>query len=185
MTAPDRRPAGAGVAARAIAAGVCLVAAVPPWGWWPLAIIGVALLDGLIADQPALVRFRRTWLVAAVWLFPGMVWMWDLTAPGYVIASVTYAAYFGLAAAATPPGAGRRVALPGAIAAAEVARWAWPFGGVPLATIPMGQAAGPLADVVRVAGPVLLVMVVVVAGQALASAARREARPALAGLGVV
>lgn len=173
------------VAVRALVAGLCLVAAVPPWGWWPLAVVGVALLDGLIADQPAWTRFRRTWLVAAAWLYPGMVWMWDLTPPGYLIAGAAYAAYFGLAAAVTPPGAGRRVALPGAVALAEVARWAWPFGGVPLATIPMSQADGPLAEVVRLAGPVLLVIVVVVAGQALAAAVARSWRPAAAGVAVV
>lgn len=173
------------VTLRALLAGLCLVAAVPPWGWWPLAIVGVALLDGLLADQPAFTRFRRTWVVAATWLYPGMVWMWDLTPPGYLVAGAAYAAYFGVAAALTPPGAGRRVALPGAVALAEVARWAWPFGGVPLATIPMGQAAGPLAEVVRLAGPVLLVVVVVVAGQALAAAVGRQWRPAGVGTAVV
>lgn len=166
---------------RCVAAGLAIVASVPPWGFWPLAIVGIALLDDLIRDQPARRRFGRTWLVCVVWLAIGMVWMWDMTPPGYVIASITYAAYFGVAAALVPPGAGRRVALPGAIALAEAIRWAFPFGGVPLATIPHGQVAGPLAEVVRVAGPLLLVAVTVVAGQALASAVRREHRSA--GLG--
>jgi len=193
MTAPapavvhDRTgpPSRLGTAARCVLAGLLIVAAVPPWGWWPLAIVGIAVLDRLIADQPRIVRFRRTWLVAAAWLLPGMVWMWDMTAPGYLIAVAAYSAYFGVAAAASPPGPGRRVALPGAIALAEAARWAWPFGGVPLATLPLGQAAGPLAPIVRIAGPVLLVMVVVVAGQALAALARREHGAAARGALVV
>jgi apolipoprotein N-acyltransferase len=170
---------------RCVAAGLALVAAVPPWGWWPLGVVGVALLDGLIADQPRGARFRRTWLSCAVWLSIGMVWMWDLTPPGYVVAFVVYAAYFGLAAALVPPGTGRRVALPGAVALAEAVRWAFPFGGVPLATIPQGQVGGPLAQVVRVAGPILLVVVTVVAGQALAAAVRREHRVASWGTAVV
>ncbi|MGY6501949.1 MAG: apolipoprotein N-acyltransferase [Acidimicrobiales bacterium] len=170
---------------RCVAAGLALVAAVPPWGWWPLGIVGVALLDGVIADQPWRARFGRTWLVCAVWLSIGMVWMWDMTPPGYLVAFALYAAYFGLAVALTPPGRGRLVALPGAVALAEATRWAFPFGGVPLATIPHGQVAGPLAEVVRVAGPVLLVMVTVVAGQALASAWRRQHRAAGIGTAVV
>ncbi|MFP4512423.1 MAG: apolipoprotein N-acyltransferase [Acidimicrobiales bacterium] len=170
---------------RCVVAGLAVVASMPPWGWWPLAIVGIAMLDQLIADQPAAARFRRTWLMAAVWLSIGMFWMWDMTPPGYLVAFSTYAAYFGLAAVATPPGAGRRIALPGAVGLAEAIRWAFPFGGVPLATIPQGQVAGPLAEVVRVAGPVLLVMVTVIAGQALASAVRRRPRSAGIGTAVV
>jgi apolipoprotein N-acyltransferase len=167
-----------------VAAGLAIVASIPPWGWWPFGIVGIAMLDLLVADQPALTRFRRTWLVCVVWLSIGMVWMWDLTPPGYVIASVSYAAYFGVAVALVPPRRGRRLALPGAIALAEALRWAFPFGGVPLATIPQGQVAGPLVDVVRVAGPLLLVIVTVVLGQALAAAIRREHNTAAMGTAV-
>jgi apolipoprotein N-acyltransferase len=183
--AAPTRPSAVPVWVRCVLAGVALVAAVPPWGWWPLGIIGIAMLDGLIADQPARRRFRRTWLVSAVWLSIGMFWMWDMTPPGYVVAFVAYAGYFAVAAALVPPGRGRRIALPGAIALAEGIRWAFPFGGVPLATIPQGQVAGPLAEVVRVAGPMLLVMVTVVAGQALAAALRRERDAAGIGTAVV
>lgn len=171
-------------AARCVAAGLCLAAALPPWGWWPLAFVGIAVLDGLIADQPARVRARRTWLASVVWLGIGMVWMWDLTAPGFVVAAVLYAAYFAAAVAAVPSDpVGRRLGLPAAFVAAEAFRWAFPFGGVPLATIPQGQVAGPLAEVVRVAGPLLLVAVTVVVGQALAALVHRRWRPALAGVG--
>ena len=170
---------------RCVAAGLALVASIPPWGWWPLGIVGVALLDALIADQPRWARFRRTWLVCVVWLAIGMFWMWDLTPPGYVVAFAAYAGYFAAAVALIPSGTGRRIALPGAIAVAEGLRWAFPFGGVPLATIPQGQVGGPLAEVVGVAGPLLLVMVTVVAGQALAAAVRREHTAAGVGTAVV
>ena len=181
---PADRIASLPVAVRCVVAGLLICAALPPWGWWPLAWVGIALLDLLVADRPAGSRFRRTWLVALAWLAPGMLWMWDLTPPGYLVASVTYAAYFGLAVAATPPGRGRLVGLPAAFVLAEATRWAWPFGGVPLATIPQGQVAGPFAEVVRVGGSLLLVAVTVVAGQAVASLLRRSWRPAAVG-GVV
>ncbi|MDP6076900.1 MAG: hypothetical protein QF638_01820, partial [Acidimicrobiales bacterium] len=51
----------------AVAAGLLLAASVPPWGWWPAAFVGIALLDQLIAGQPAVVRFRRTVLATAAW----------------------------------------------------------------------------------------------------------------------
>jgi apolipoprotein N-acyltransferase len=160
----------------ALTAGVCLAAAVPPWGWWPAAFVGMALVDRLLAGQPARRRFGRMWLVAAAWLYPGMLWMADLTLPGYVVAAALYSAYFGLAAVLTPPDRGRRLVLPGAVALAELARWSFPFGGVPLATLPMGQVDTPWAIVVRVAGPLALVVLVVVAGQAISAALDREWR---------
>lgn len=159
---------------RALAAGLCLAASVPPWGWWPLAFVGIALLDRLIAGQSWGHRFRRTWLVAAAWLFPGMLWMWDLTKPGYVIAGALYAAYFGVAAALCPPGRARWIALPGAFLLAEVARWTFPFGGVPLANLALSQAAAPLGQTARVAGAYLVVVLVVTGGIALSAAWSRH-----------
>jgi apolipoprotein N-acyltransferase len=164
------------VAARCALAGLCLAAAVPPWGWWPLAFVGIALIDRLLAGRPAPSRFRRMWLVTACWLYPSTIWMVDLSAPGYVVAQAVYAAMFGLLAMAVPPNRGRRLALPGAIVLAEWWRWTWPFGGVPLSTIPMGQVDSPLAPVVRTLGPLLLVAVVVAIGVALSAALDRAWR---------
>jgi apolipoprotein N-acyltransferase len=162
---------------RGALAGLLLAASVPPWGWWPLAFVGIALLDRLVADQPAIVRFRRTWLVCAFWLYPAMLWMFDLTPPGYVIAGGAYAAYFGVAVAACPPGRARWLALPGAFVLAELARWSFPFGGVPLATLPQSQADGPLLALARVGSSLLLVAVVVIIGIALSAAWQRAWRP--------
>src|SRR5687767_15458495 len=92
--------------AHAASAGLAIAAALPPWGWWPLAFVGLALFDRLIADQPVRARFKRGWLAAACWLLPGMLWMWDLTPPGYVIAVAFSSALFGAAAAVAPAGPG-------------------------------------------------------------------------------
>lgn len=162
------------LALRCIGAGLLIALSVPPLGWWPLAFVGIAMLDRLIADQPWQARFRRTWLVVAAWLYPSMLWMFDLTPPGYVIACASYAAYFGVAMMAIPPGRARWVALPGAFVLAEQARWSFPFGGVPLSTLPMSQADAPLGFVVRAAGPLLLVAVVVLGGIALSAAWKRQ-----------
>lgn len=166
------------LAGRCVLAGLCLVASVPPWGWWPLAFVGVALLDGLLAGAPRWSRFRRGWLVAAAWLFPGMVWMWDLTPPGYLVAGAVFSGYVGLACMAVPPNRGRRFALPGALVVAELARSSFPFGGVPLATLAMGQADSPLAPAARLGNALLLALLVGVGGVGLATLAQRRWRPA-------
>jgi apolipoprotein N-acyltransferase len=167
------------VVGKAAVAGLLLAGSLPPWGWWPLAFVGLALLDRLIADQPAWTRFRRGWLVAAALLFPSLSWLFAFTAPGYVIASAYYAALFGLACMACPPSApGRWIALPGAWMLAEADRGRWPFGGVPVSRLAMGQVDSPLASVVRVGGPLLLDLVTVAVGVALAAALARRWRTA-------
>jgi apolipoprotein N-acyltransferase len=164
---------------------VLLCASVPPWGWWPLAFVGIAVLDQLIAGQPWKVRWRRTWLASAFWLYPSLLWMFDLTPPGYVIAAGGYAAYFATAMALCPPGRARWIALPGAFALAELARWSFPFGGVPLSTLAMSQADAPLAMTARIGGALVLVLLVVAVGVALSAAWERAWKPAASALAVV
>jgi apolipoprotein N-acyltransferase len=95
------------------------------------------------------------------------------------------AAMFGVLAMAVPAGPGRRLALPGVFVLGELWRWSWPFGGVPLATIPMGQVDSPLAPVVRTLGSLLLVALVVAVGVAISALAERSWRPVAAVAAVV
>jgi apolipoprotein N-acyltransferase len=166
----------------AVATGAITALALPPWGWWPLAFVGLVGLDRLIADANRWTRFRRGLLVGLGLYVPSLAWMIDLTAPGYVVAACFYAALLGMAAALVPAEApGRWLALPGAIALTELLRWSWPFGGVPLSSLAVGQVAGPLAAVLRIGGALLLVEATVIVGVALSAALSR--RWLAAGLG--
>jgi apolipoprotein N-acyltransferase len=179
MSARRRDPvAGAAL----VGAGLLVAFSLPPWGWWPLAPIGIAILDRLLAGRPARSRFARGWLFAVGWLPLGMWWMWYLSAAGWIVASAAYAAYIGAACAVSPPGRWRRLALPAAITVAEAIRWSFPFGGVPLASLAISQVAGPLAPVVRVGGALLLTWLTLVVGVSLSALSERAFRPALAGL---
>jgi apolipoprotein N-acyltransferase len=162
---------------RALAAGLLLAASLPPFGWWPLAFAGLVMLDRLIADRPVWSRMRRGWLVAAAMLFPTLSWLITFTAPGYVIAAGYYSAVFALACMACPPTApGRWIALPGAWMLAEAFRGRWPFGGVPVSRLAMGQIDSPLVYVARIGGTLLLDLVVVVVGIAFAAVFARHWR---------
>jgi apolipoprotein N-acyltransferase len=158
----------------ALGAGALVAAALPPWGWWPLAIVGVACLDALLAGQPARRRAMRGALFGIGWLAPGMGWMWFLTAPGYGVAVAMFSTFVALALLLVPPDRGRRLGLVAALAMAEAVRLRWPFGGVPLATIAVSQAAGPLRDVARLGGVIALGMVSSSSAMALAAAWRRQ-----------
>lgn len=172
-------------AAVAVAAGLLLAASLPPWGWWPLAFGGLVLVDRLLADQPLRARLRRGCLVGVALLAPSLWWMQDLTVPGYGIAVVVYAVVLGGALALCPPGRWRWLALPGAWMLAEAVRASWPFGGVPLSTLALGQVAGPLAPVARVGGWLLLSGVTVAVAVALAAALARRWSAAGAAAAVV
>ena len=87
-----------------VASGVALCLSLPPFGFWPLAIVGLVGLDRLIANQPAGHRFRRGWLVAMGCFVPSLSWMTALTPPGYVIACAAYAGMLGVGVMAAPPG---------------------------------------------------------------------------------
>jgi apolipoprotein N-acyltransferase len=63
----------------------------------------------------------------------------------------------------------RAIVGPLAHTLAEALRFSFPFGGVPLATLAISQAASPLATIVRVGGPLLLTYVVLQIGFLLAN----------------
>ncbi len=170
------------VLVRCIAAGATIAVSIPPFGWWPLAFLGVAQWDLLLAHQPARRRFRRSWLITAAWLFPMMLWMFDLTPPGYIIAGVSYAGFFAVLTLAVPADrpVARRIALVAAISVGELWRWTWPFEGVPLATLAQSQGAAPLAQAARLVNAIGVVALVAVGGVALSAAYERRFR--LAGI---
>jgi apolipoprotein N-acyltransferase len=170
----------------AFGAGVLLALSVPPVGWWPLAFAGIALLDHAVDGAPAWSRFRRTGLAMAALFLPTLFWMQFLTLPGYFVAVGLYSAMFATAMALCPPTrTARWIALPGLWTLVEAARGRWPYGGQPLSTLAQGQIGGPLAPIVRLGGPLLLIGVTVVAGVAVAAASRRAWRAAGVALAVV
>lgn len=166
-------------------AGLLLAGATPPWGFWPLAFPGIVLMDHVLGDAARSHRFRRAWVVWFALFLPSLFWMKDLTAPGYVIASVAYAGLLAAGTMAAPAGPWRFLAYPGGVVVAEWVRFRWPFGGVPLSNLAIGQVAGPLAPVLRLGGALLLVGVTVAVGSALAAAWKREWRVCAGMAGVV
>lgn len=142
-------------------AGGLVSFSLPPWGWWPLAFIGIALAGSTLKASSH--NWRSQFGLAAIfatgWFAPGMAWMWFLTPPGYLISFGLFAIFHGVAAAVCA-----RTTRPTAHAVAhtlaEALRFSFPFGGVPLASLAISQASSPLATIVRVGGPLLLTFVV-------------------------
>jgi len=86
------------------------------------------------------------------------------------------------AAVLVPPERGRLCSFVGAFTLLEAVRMTWPFGGVPLGGVFLGQAGGPLLVVARLGGPLLLTALVWLGGAALGELVINGHR-ALAGAG--
>src|SRR3954452_8239407 len=115
-------------------------------------------------------------------MFVGMAWMWFLTIPGYIAAAAIFAGFHALAALVAPTGRWRLLGRPAAHTLAEALRFAFPFGGVPLASLGISQAAGPLLPIVRIGGVILLTLVTFQLGFVLGAIVQRDAgRTALIG----
>jgi apolipoprotein N-acyltransferase len=114
-------------------------------------------------------------------LAPGLFWMSEFSAPGYVLAVLIEVTLLTICVVAVPPGRGRLLGLPAALLLAEALRGIWPFGGVPIATIAQTQIGGPLSQAARAGGGLLVAAAVAAAGVALWALARRRLRPAAVG----
>src|SRR3954469_14933164 len=174
--------------ALALGGGFVVALAMPPWGFWPLAIIGVALFE--LALGPAPTRAGAWWrgfLFGLAWLSMGMGWMSQLSWPGYIAATISFAGFHGVASLVSPTGRWRVIGRPAAHTLVEALRFSWPFGGVPLASLGISQAGGPLIVIARVGGVILLTWVVFQLGFALGAIVesapqRRSNWPAFGGI---
>ena len=174
-----------------LGAGAVTAFSLPPWGWWPLSYLGIALFAWISrsASQRPRDQFMLGMVFALGWFAPGMGWMWFLTPPGYLIAVLLFAAFHGVAALITSRSEHPTLTGPLAHTLAEALRFSFPFGGVPLASLAVAQASSPFVGLSRIGGPLLLTYVVWQIGFVLArwpfATPRRHVPIALAGLIVV
>jgi apolipoprotein N-acyltransferase len=180
VSVPARRGS---TALPALVAGGLLALSLPPWGWWPLGPAGAALLYWRLAGQRARTRMWAGWLAGLGCYGPGLMWSRAFNWYGAALLIVLEALFFAAAALCTPPLRGRAPAFVAAGTLAEAARMTWPFGGLPLGGVFLGQADGPLLQLARLGGPLLLTAGVWAGGTGLATivsglASRRSGRRA-------
>jgi apolipoprotein N-acyltransferase len=162
------------IAARGLAAGLLVTLGLPPFGWWPLALAGIAVLvrgqDRITGRRP---RLTLGVAFGLGFLGPGLWWMTEFSLPGWLLASLLEAAIVAVAVAVVPA---RSWLLPATLLLADAFRGIWPFGGVPIATVFDSQVGGPLLQAARLGGGLLVTVLVVLTGLALA---RRRLGPLL------
>jgi apolipoprotein N-acyltransferase len=172
-TRKERRRGWRGVAGRGLVAGLLLTASLPPFGWWILGLAGAALLaDTLVRVDGWRMRLLAGATAGLTLYAVGWFWMSEFSAPGYAIAVLIEIAILSLASVTVARG--RLWAVPAALVLAEYARDHFPFGGVPLAGLPLGQVGGPLAPAARLGGQLLVVALIgAIAVAAVAAIGRR------------
>ncbi len=149
-------------------AGLLICAALPPWGWWPLAPVGIALWLHLLGGRSRRDRALLSWAVGVGWFAPSTLWMWGLTGPGWVAAVlIGWGPMTAAIGAVTPPDRRRLVVLPAAIVIFEWFHSHAPFGGVPLSLLSMTQTRAPMLSVATVGGTLALSGAVALVGMAL------------------
>lgn len=173
---------GGSLVVGSLVAGLSLCFALPPWGWWPLAPIGIALWLHVLADRPRRQRAMSGWLVGVAWFGPSTLWMAELTLPGYIAGVLV--AWGGMVAVvgALCPGDRRRiVALPALLVGFEWFHTHAPFGGIPLSMLATTQTRAPLLPVARLGGVLLLGLAVSATGSVIYLLGRRRFRSAAIG----
>lgn len=152
----------------ALVAGLLICFALPPWGWWPLAIIGIAVWVHLTGQTVSRWdRFLTSAVVAIAWFAPSTLWMFKLTAPGYVLGvPLGWGIMAGVAGMLIPADRRRYLALPAALVFFEWFHSHAPFGGVPLSMLSYTQGKGPLLDAARIGGTLFVGLLVSLLGVA-------------------
>ena len=151
-----------------VVAGLLLTAALPPFGWWPLALAGAALLAHVVRDRGWRGRALLGFLTGLGFLVPGLFWMSEFTAPGFVVGCIFLSSFWAAALALTPSGRWAVLGLPAALVLLEATRDGFPFEGVPVAMLAQTQVGGPAMQAGRLGGPLLIAAAVGGAGAAIA-----------------
>ncbi|MHB8221214.1 MAG: apolipoprotein N-acyltransferase [Acidimicrobiales bacterium] len=150
-----------------VVAGVLLALSLPPWGWWPLAFVGAGLLYWRLGGLRRRARLLSGWTAGLGCYVVGLWWTGSFNVYGAAVLMGAEALSMGVAALLVPPVRGRIPAFAGAFTLLEYVRMTWPFGGLPIGGVFLGQAGGPLLGTARLGGPLLLTAVVWTGGAGL------------------
>ncbi len=160
------RPGRGRVALPALASGLGLALSLPPWGFWVLAFPAAGILWWRLGGLRPRTRLWAGWLAGLGCYIPALAFARSFTLAGGVVLIALESLFVAVACLAVPrgPAVARALAFPAAMTLAEAVRQTWPFGGLPIGGVFLGQAGGPLLGVARLGGPLGLTLAVYIGG---------------------
>jgi apolipoprotein N-acyltransferase len=158
-----------------ILAGILCTLSVPPFGLWPLGVAGLAVLAfslGQYPNGPTRKQRVRTATFFGLALYgPSLWWMAAFSLPGAIFVAALESAITALVFAFLPRKHAASL-MPVGIVLADSLRSLWPFGGLPLGGLDLGQASGPIARSAAYGGRLLVIGLAACLGAAIATFAR-------------
>jgi apolipoprotein N-acyltransferase len=154
----------------ALAAGLLLAAASPPYGLWPLAFASPALLVVALSRRSLRAAFVIGLVFGLAFFFPLVAWVINLAWFAWVALAIALALIFAVFVVAQRLLLNLRwwpLAVAGWWVAAEAFRDRWPWGGFPWGRLAMSQAGAPTQGWAAIAGPPAVTFMVALVGASL------------------
>ncbi|MQA80252.1 MAG: apolipoprotein N-acyltransferase [Streptosporangiales bacterium] len=163
--------------ALAATAGALTLLTMPPRGLWLFLPAGIALLTLAVHGASWRARLLVGATAGATFFGPGLFWLTSFNAIGYVAVVAVEAGLFAGAMILVPGRHRGWWTVPAALVLLETVRARFPFGGLPLPGLALGQVDGPFAAAAGLGGSLLVAALPAVAGTALVAPilARRRA----------
>ena len=154
----------------AVAAGLLLAGAFPPYGGWPLAFVSPALLVVALQGRSLRAAFTVGLLFGLAFFIPLVAWVINLAWFAWIALAIASALIFAVFTVAQRLLLNLRwwpLAVAGWWVAAEAFRDRWPWGGFPWGRLAMSQAGIPTQGWAAIAGPPALTFMVALVGASL------------------
>ena len=154
----------------AVAAGLLLAAAFPPYGGWPLAFVSPALLVVALQGRSLRAAFTVGLLFGLALFIPLVAWVINLAWFAWIALAIASALIFAVFTVAQRLLLNLRwwpLAVAGWWVAAEAFRDRWPWGGFPWGRLAMSQAGIVTQGWAAIAGPPALTFMVALVGASL------------------
>ena len=157
--------------AAAFAAGLALTGAFPPFGFWPLASAGPALLILAVWGKRRLTTFSLALACGLVFYVSLLSWLVNVAWYAWLTLALLEAVIFAVLGLALRPLLRLRiwpVAVAGWWVAQEAVHDRFPWGGFPWGRLAMSQPDAPTGGWAAIGGPPLLTFLLALAGAGLA-----------------
>ncbi len=159
----------------AAVSGLVTCFAFPPWGWWPLAFVGVAALALVVRDRRCKPAYGLGIAYALGFLLPLLVWSKVAGIDAWLLLTVSQSLLLAIIGPLSVLAQRRRFSplwIAGAWMVEEAIRDRVPFGGFPWGRLAFSQSDSPLTALAAWGGAPLLSFVVALGGGLLVVAIR-------------